>query len=555
LKSSVEKLPRKIVVLLDEVDRMEHDELIALLKYIRGIDDLPGITFVCALNMASVAEQVRRVGFNSRNYLEKFFPIQISLPTIDSEILSSLFDARFQELCKKVPALDSASAKEQIEERFTPLWRKHIWKYLSNLRKLDLVFASLAAAFEAISAEVNQCDLLILEILRYISPEAYEFASLNRGYLAYSEWSWSHYDLVHINDDERQKDRNNLLQGFKEHHPFLDSASLPILEDLFPVLAGAKNAFKLPRQDQAEARRMKRIFHPSFTGIYFNRLPPPSRLSAAKQQEILGLLSGGDHDVAIRKFGEELEALSSSQMRVDLLDALTEAVSNLSVDRAIEVTKFLYSRSLEYTGFAVLGPTEWNLTRKIVFSVAAKFEAEHNSGQGLLIDAIANSKNAAFAAEVLFYSLSGNRRAEVLYGVPTSDEILKGQFASRFSREFIEKRSTNLMSMSMAEAFQILYRLVSCGAAAKELAEQYLRETFSASPALTAKFLAWTKETDTNELWAYVDRFVAESKLCKIVGTHLGPGVPLQDSDRSILNDYLLTRCTNSQESLTRSLA
>jgi hypothetical protein len=43
--------------------------------------------------------------------------------------------------------------------------------------------------------------------------------------------------------------------------------------------------------------------------------------------------------------------------------------------------------------------------------------------------------------------------------------------------------------------------------------------------------------------------------LCKIVGTHLGPGVPLQDSDRSILNDYLLTRCTNSQESLTRSLA
>lgn len=545
LKSSIATLPRRTVVLLDEIDRMEMDELFALLKYIRGIDEIPNITFVCALNLASVAEQVRKAGFSSRDYLEKFFPTQITLPTVDSEVLSSHFDARFEKLSQRIPILATASTNEQILERFTPLWRKHVWKYVSNLRKIDLLFASLTAAFDAVSAEVNPCDLLLLETLRYISPESYEFASLNRGYLSYSEWSWSHYDLVDINDERRQAERRELLKDFTDHSSASDSASLSILEELFPVIS-SKTDWRRGSHDQAEARRMKRIFHPSFTSIYFNRLPPPGRLSGAKQQEILQFLLGGNEEEAVRKFGIELEKLSSPQMRIDLIEALVEIAETLSATMMIAVSRFLYGRQLEFSGFTVLGPTEWNLTRKLVFDTAAKAEAPDRSGQAVLIEAIEASENAAFAAEILFYSLSGNRRAASLQGVSISDEDLKQQFANRFRREFVDQRRTNLMSMSRGEALQILYRLVSCGPAAKELAEGYLEERFLTSPASTSKFLDWTKDSDTDEPWQQVRIFIDEAKMCRIVENHLDPGVILQDSDRAILNDYLVSRCRKS---------
>ena len=45
LKALLERLPVKIVVLVGEVNRMDAEELHLLLKAIRGVVDLPNITY------------------------------------------------------------------------------------------------------------------------------------------------------------------------------------------------------------------------------------------------------------------------------------------------------------------------------------------------------------------------------------------------------------------------------------------------------------------------------------------------------------------------------
>jgi len=56
LRQAPARLPKRVVVLLDELDRMERDELLTLLKVIRGISALPNLSFVCAADRKRITE-------------------------------------------------------------------------------------------------------------------------------------------------------------------------------------------------------------------------------------------------------------------------------------------------------------------------------------------------------------------------------------------------------------------------------------------------------------------------------------------------------------------
>src|SRR6185312_14075004 len=43
-------VPRPVVVLLDDIDRMQREELLVLLKILRGATSIPNVSFICAFS-------------------------------------------------------------------------------------------------------------------------------------------------------------------------------------------------------------------------------------------------------------------------------------------------------------------------------------------------------------------------------------------------------------------------------------------------------------------------------------------------------------------------
>jgi KAP family P-loop domain len=82
LKSALTRLPKRVVV-LDEIDRMEKEEIITLLKVIRGISTLPNLSFVCALDRRTIVKTVKGEFSENNEYFEKFFPVLIPVPEPD----------------------------------------------------------------------------------------------------------------------------------------------------------------------------------------------------------------------------------------------------------------------------------------------------------------------------------------------------------------------------------------------------------------------------------------------------------------------------------------
>lgn len=93
LADRIAKTGRRILIILDDLDRMEAHELEKMFKIPRGSEKLSNLTFVCAFDVSGLVEIIKttRPGQNTRTFIERFFQLQIPLPTLEPAQLRNLF--------------------------------------------------------------------------------------------------------------------------------------------------------------------------------------------------------------------------------------------------------------------------------------------------------------------------------------------------------------------------------------------------------------------------------------------------------------------------------
>lgn len=79
------------IVLIDDVDRLQADELLALIKLVRNTADFPYIAYVIAADKEAMKETLKSVGISDpEEYLKKFFNFELLFPADDDNIIDSL---------------------------------------------------------------------------------------------------------------------------------------------------------------------------------------------------------------------------------------------------------------------------------------------------------------------------------------------------------------------------------------------------------------------------------------------------------------------------------
>lgn len=79
------------IVLIDDVDRLQAEELLALIKLVRNTADFPYIAYVIAADKAAMKETLKSVGIaDPEEYLKKFFNFELLFPADDDNIIDSL---------------------------------------------------------------------------------------------------------------------------------------------------------------------------------------------------------------------------------------------------------------------------------------------------------------------------------------------------------------------------------------------------------------------------------------------------------------------------------
>lgn len=173
----------RVVVFVDDIDRLDKDEIKEVLRLIRNTANFPYIQFIVAYDKDYIISTLKDSGIESpTSYLAKFFNLEITLPKYENRIICSELEKRLSEDINKLglKGLDktihnminnSAVKDNKIHENL-------ISRILINVRDVIRFRNSFYISIHTIidlhnQNEIGIVDLFYLELLRYRYNDVY----------------------------------------------------------------------------------------------------------------------------------------------------------------------------------------------------------------------------------------------------------------------------------------------------------------------------------------------------------------------------------------------
>lgn len=183
LRADMAKLTKPILVVIDDIDRLTHDEIREVFQLVKANANFPNLIYLLMFDRAIVASALDSIsGGRGHVFLDKIVqvPFDVPQPPIEN-VHRVLLEGISASLVK--PHID----ERWDNERWQQIWWAGLSHYFSNLRSVYRFVGSysfLVSHMEREGAfELNPLDLLVLETFRLFEPALYIALSARRGLL------------------------------------------------------------------------------------------------------------------------------------------------------------------------------------------------------------------------------------------------------------------------------------------------------------------------------------------------------------------------------------
>lgn len=223
---NIKRISKRVIVLIDDLDRLSGDELAPIMRLIRNVADFQNVIFVAAFDRSYVTNALSKTEklTNEEKYLEKIFQVEIPLPPIEKTLIKQEF---FQLFRPNLPMEDNNH--ETIEfvkilNEFTHQENNHFGNLLLSLRDIKRFTNSFKTIYSITKGNVVLRDIFLLELIKYKAPLIYD--DLANQYLL--------EDIESGNSLEQRKLKEELFKDINIIDKSLKNEVHTILNKLFP---------------------------------------------------------------------------------------------------------------------------------------------------------------------------------------------------------------------------------------------------------------------------------------------------------------------------------
>lgn len=173
---SLKDYNKKIVVFIDDIDRLDKNEIKTVFKLIKSVADFPNIVYVLAFDRAMVARVLDDVqeGYGDK-YMQKIVQVSYTVPEPSNEQISNMLENEINEFVKTMPS-------EYFDKfYFHRVYRDGLDWYINNIRDVKRILNAFKLKYYAIGEECSITDLLAITILEIFEPEVVKKIWNNRG--------------------------------------------------------------------------------------------------------------------------------------------------------------------------------------------------------------------------------------------------------------------------------------------------------------------------------------------------------------------------------------
>lgn len=188
-KSGVEKLKKEadeilrkagktVAVIVDDIDRLDTEEIAELFGLLKVNADLNRIVYVLAFEKEFVARALeKKYSGSGHDFLEKLIQLPFDLPAIRHAVLYSFWANGITEVLKEFELLNNISESELESVRGSLIF---VGAKIETPRNAIRHWNSLRFALLGLKNEVDLGDLIVIEWVRIAAPAVHQFVQKNR---------------------------------------------------------------------------------------------------------------------------------------------------------------------------------------------------------------------------------------------------------------------------------------------------------------------------------------------------------------------------------------
>ncbi len=191
LAKKLGELEAPIVIVIDDIDRLESREIRDIFKLVRLTASFPNLIYVLAFDRERVEEALSQSGFDGRSYLEKIVQLGISVPAVPDPVL----------LRQLVEALDAGLNDLDVrfnQDAWPDVLMEVVRPLVGTMRDVKRYAAAVRSKVRVLGGQVELVDVFALEAIRIFLPDVFQaLISAREGLTTPSGWD-SRYESPHL---------------------------------------------------------------------------------------------------------------------------------------------------------------------------------------------------------------------------------------------------------------------------------------------------------------------------------------------------------------------
>lgn len=189
----------KIIVSIDDIDRLSEEEIIATFQLVKALADFPNTVYLLTFDYDVVVHALSKVQYgDGKEYLEKIIQVPFEIPAPSrGDIHKALFS-------KLDSILGEISEERWDKTMWTELFQFGLQEYIKSIRDVIRYTNTFLLKYQLLKDETDSVDLLGLTSLQVFEPSLYSKLPSYKDTLCGSDYSYI-YQHQKANEEKLKK--------------------------------------------------------------------------------------------------------------------------------------------------------------------------------------------------------------------------------------------------------------------------------------------------------------------------------------------------------------
>ena len=462
VQSELDAIGKRIIIMIDDLDRLSPDSILAILSTIRLNADLKNVYYVLAIDRNVVCKLIEKhCGLDSA-YLNKIIQQSITLPSFSQDTINRFVRALLNYLVES-KEIDQDQAKTEFENDF---WHDFMLTYsplFQTIRDAKRFYFAIDGALQrSIVGEINLSDFFKLEILRTSFYGLYDDILMrSRDYLTGESIGLSILSGTPTKREQQLIDMRSRIEGIANSFAANGQVGLSIVRDLFPNLKGVLTSgnYSFTADNYAEWRREKRVCHQETFGRYFSR----SLLDIEISDQEIGLVfhkwnqsTETSIDLAVKDCFDGLRKTASLGAFLKLAPIYVERIDKIKAEMIV-IALASTAKSMDSEQHEGVSDSEWDNLLWLVLTILNN-RLDEGRILSVLLQIITNVADFYFASALVLHFDNIHKGTFYNLYLATNIELVRDRFVARLQKHFIAERRNIFYELSAQEANVVVYR-------------------------------------------------------------------------------------------------